>query len=477
MAQRFVPILPKKKYYYFTRTERGWERRPVDPEPATAEVVPTYIERMQRDSNLARLRSLGVYVPRAEELTTFANSNTNMRSSLQYIERERHIANYYPPWAVRGEDYPDNYHGFIWPTFVTIGIRGGSPGMKCRLLFGLHSGSPESITRTTSFTGSSLIDVPATATIQIFTADWPKIGNVAMEKPWPDVLNTDLFDHMWIEFIPRTEFKYLAIENIRIVLNSVEIMNNSPGIVLTPGIRFVPLAKIIESARLDRVAGSRSSVILATAALELGKAWSPKYVGEAYGSHWENPNNNDWSTYPGWCNEFALWVLDHVGLPVPYQNPNDIINYFRRENKWISPGNVDKPPYSFLLRNIHPGFYTHIKSWWDNYFGPPFKSYHATFFIRWSNPGVSGFDPALPINYFEAINGNQYHGTVSVKTGGPESPLYSDFSVGTIPQRISFPMAPGFGDKVGIYWKYDFPNKSDVGKRYLNINDGFGITI
>jgi len=360
------------------------------------------------------------------------------------------------PAGIRRLDYPSSYNGLIDGTYMEITKPRDGNNTRCRItvspyghysrvkFFGLPGGTHER------------------ASIQLHD------GNhcVNRDNHPPGVLN-DLFDDVTISVEDGREMK---VASVKIVLNGITIIDQQYG---NRTIGTLPLKNDVLSGRKHYAFQSSriSNRVLAAAAGEVGKSWSPKY-----GCGW------DWANgAPGWwCSEFVDWVLrraTNLTPPVDGINTDTLAKFFlglsadgydrERASRFVTPNetvriydcdyddrrnpdsecfgrppvfsglNSKHTPWDDLGSAVRAGFYAKIK-----------RGGHSTFFVKW----VDGFDRRRPTNSFWGLGGNQGNrvqlSIFNVTTTGPweagnTNHIFWDSHASAFGQR-GYP--DGFGD-------------------------------
>ena len=258
---------------------------------------------------------------------------------------------------------------------------------------------------------------------------------------WPDLLDTDLFDNIWIKRVDDGSGKPLKITRIRVVLNNIEICDQG----FMPYMKVLDKTNICEYIRRHRLSyiNNINNSILHSAALEIGKSWSPKY-----GGLWQYiippGGSKEWLKQPeNWCTEFFDWILRKNGYiggtESKIHQHRKMVCWFRRYSEFLAPNISDSPDYcriplsngiyvappkekritwDYLWDSIQPGYYSRVKSWRSGPIGPEDDRRdcddgdymgHSTIFISWCD--IYGNPISVPNNsthyFFLGLGGNQ----------------------------------------------------------------------
>ncbi len=223
----------------------------------------------------------------------------------------------------RGVLYPEYYHGLIDDTYIEVAWKIESSAKNCRLLFGEKKDvyidvpdlqiAPED--RDDYERGLILVRKKA----RVWFYKWGE-GNINADI-WPFKLDTDLFDAIHLK-IPNGKTAETAL--ITVVLNGITILGPDMHFDRITG--TLNLSRYIAECRLQQVPHSMKSPVLHRAALELGKAWSPKYGGV-----WEKDEGRFKAKPEKWCSEFAGWVIRKATKLEPPEGDvsvSDMARYF-----------------------------------------------------------------------------------------------------------------------------------------------------
>jgi len=292
-------------------------------------------------------------------------------------------------FAQRGVDYPEWYNGFMRYSAIRI-VKEKENNAECRLLFGPDRHKP--LAKTIPFKFPIKFGKDEIATVCFFDGQGES-GTThfeIMEIPWPDQVNTDIFDHIWLERVNNNSVgKDLKIKRIEVILNDVNICNIGwPQYKICR--QYLDISPFIERERQDALRyHDNPNSMLKLLAGEFGQAWSPKY-GEEWKERlpWTAATTfvpNPWN----WCDDFANWAMFMGGkiknYSSCYHNLDNMNQWLIRHNYFILPYNT---PYSFVGQYAKPGYYAN-----------PHR--HATFFLYWVPPV-----PSVRFSYDELYDEN-----------------------------------------------------------------------
>ncbi|HPQ69627.1 MAG TPA: hypothetical protein PKW95_10905 [bacterium] len=282
-----------------------------------------------------------------------------------------------PLSSMRGVSYPGWYNGFMRNTEIRIVKKRDYCDVRCRVLFGPNRRQPLAKTKPLKFNKMSDHSDLEEASAWFFQGamNGGTTNRENMEIFWPDQLNSDIFDHIWLERADDNSGEPLLIKKVEIVLNEICICR-----VVWPRYNtvsnYLDLSPHIERDRQDALRyRDNPNSMLKLLAGELGQAWSPKYGSKWLKFHFDNPDRFVFTPHPrNWCDDFANWAMFTNGKIENYSSwyhDIDVMTERLIENNYfILPYNT---PYPLLRNYVKPGYYAN-----------PHR--HATFFLYWVPP-------------------------------------------------------------------------------------------
>jgi len=347
--------------------------------------------------------------------------------------------------SMRGIDYPEWYHGLIDHTYIEVTKIRDRADVRCRFLFGKDKRRPATTTKDIKF--NEIDNRLERARISFFQHGEINLDvlrtPIGRDYGWPVNVDTDLFDHITLEVRDDGSNELFLLTHIRVVLNGIVILDRSFEQRRVE--KYFQMDRYIGEYRLSRVPHSDDSPVLHTAALELGKSWSPKYHGL-----WEKITSNQgdirfFKSQPkDWCSEFVAWCLyQATELEPPFNSISGthLARYFNgrcfqsdifNQNRMITPnanvilwdvvkdspkkydfiGNCDINGKTYMNNNrccrswddlptsVEPGYYA--KVYRGRFINEPFSG-HSTIFVCW----LPTFEINQSTNFFYGLGGDQ----------------------------------------------------------------------
>ena len=310
----------------------------------------------------------------------------------------------------RGIDYPEDYYGLVGFTRIRIVKLRDSSDVRCKIHLGSDLSDSDRDSDSRKF--EKIDQFHEAAKITFYNNG---VFNSNYKDMFKGPVDTDLFDHVYLQRDSCGFNDPMEITNVKIWLNDVVICDasfNPPKVLIKK--ERLDLTNHIKHHRLSKINFS-DNTILRTAALEIGKAWSPKYGGEWLCKIYPR-GKRVWESDPkAWCTEFCRWVFrsatSYLDIPDNVNWHNEMAEWFMERGLYIDPNpdNINYCAFEDLGSRIQPGYYSRVRSWLSNpdhivedVLGHQDDSVgHSTIFFKWGNMDSNNFA------HFKGLGGSQ----------------------------------------------------------------------